>query len=320
MMTIRDTQDSMVKKRWGVFHHYLWNKKVHPNNPEFEDWSRTVDRFDTDRLARTLHEIGAGYYFITLIHGTEYMLVPNPTYERIAGVPPYTLCPRRDLVADLYDSLSRYGIDLYLYLNAYTPLFPNIPKEIALRFAPDKENHRMPNPRFPNMAHIPTDDYVERWAAVLRDSAMRYGDKIKGWWIDSCYDYVGYTFDKIKLYYDAIKAGNPAAICGFNNGVKNEIIKWYPEEEMTCGEFNDFEFVPKERFVDGVQTQMLIPLGYLKNGGKAGWCTKTAKRDHAYLADYLAKLTAVGCPLTIDVYVYPDGSFEPSQLEILRGL
>ena len=37
------------------------------------------------------------------------------------------------------------------------------------------------------------DEFIEKWASVLEEYAVRYGDKVKGWWIDGCYDYFGYT-------------------------------------------------------------------------------------------------------------------------------
>lgn len=317
---IRTAQDRLVLKRWGVFHHYLWNPKVHADEADMLDWSRTIDRFDVEKLAATLHEIGAGYYCITLIHGTEYMITPNPTYEKICGVAPNTLCPRRDLVSDLYDALSAYDIDLYLYCNAYTPLFREIPAEYSLGFAPERDWHCHADPSVDGMPYTPTLDFAENWASVIEDTAVRYGEKISGWWLDSCYNFVGYKFETLAPLYRAIKKGNPYALSAFNNGVKDGIEKWYPMEEMTCGERNTFDYVPKSRFIDGAQSHMLIPLGYLEDGNPAGWGTRTCKCDHVFLSEYLRKLEAVGCPLSIDVYVEPDGSFDPTQLEVLRGL
>jgi len=307
---IRASQDRLVNKRWGVFNHYLWNKREHPERTDLGSWSDTIDTFDTDRLAKTLHEIGAGYYFFTVIHATEYMATPNQTYERMCGVEPGVLCPKRDLVADLYNSLSKYDIDLYLYYNAYTPLFIYIPEELSLSFV---SKHVRNTKGGGIMLNTPLEDYAKNWASVIEDTAVRYGDKICGWWIDSCYRAVGWTFDNVAYLHRAIKKGNPTAISGFNNGVFEDIKKWYPEEELTCGEFNDFGFVPESRYIDGAQSHMLIPLG-------STWGEKGVQHDHAYFKEYLPKLEAVGCPITFDIYVGPDGSLDEEQLEVLRGL
>ncbi|MBE6541303.1 MAG: hypothetical protein E7672_02520 [Ruminococcaceae bacterium] len=312
---IRASQDRLVNKRWGVFNHYIWNNKAHPERTDLGSWSDTIETFDTERLAKTLHEIGAGYYFFTIILGTEYMATPNPTYEKICGVEPGVLCPKRDLVADLYNSLSKYNIDLYLYFNAYTPLFSYIPEKLSLSFVskhiPNTDGY---NPKCGGtMQNTPTEDYAQNWASVLEDTAVRYGDKVCGWWIDSCYSVVGWKFENMAYLHRAIKKGNPAALSAFNNGIFKDIKKWYPEEEFTCGEFNNFGFVPESRYIDGAQSHMLIPLG-------STWAEKGVQHDHAYFKEYLSKLEAVGCPLTFDIYVGPDGSLDEEQLEGLCGL
>ena len=50
--------------------------------------------------------------------------------------------------------------------------------------------------------------------AVLRDYAVCYGDKVSGWWVDGRYtnDSHNYTQPKLKMYHDAIRAGNPKTL------------------------------------------------------------------------------------------------------------
>ena len=52
------------------------------------EWNDMVDSVDTDRLARTLHEMGCGYYFITVMQGTRFMIAPNDAYSHITGIAP----------------------------------------------------------------------------------------------------------------------------------------------------------------------------------------------------------------------------------------
>jgi len=65
---------------------------------------------------------------------------------------------------------------------------------------------------------------------------------------------------------------------------------------------------------------MLIPLGLPPEGDNNwnSWCMPGVKHDAAYLADYMRRLRNVGCALTIDVVIYPDGVFDPVQIETLR--
>lgn len=312
---IRAAQDDFSSLRWGVFHHYLWNPRVFTGRPEAADWAKNIESFDTDRLARTLHDMGAGYYFITMVHGTEYMIAPNNTFRHISGSWADSVSPRRDLVEDLYTSLSRYGIRLCLYFNASTPLLTSVAAEMNTAFDRGTE---FPKPGV-NVTHLAVPESTRLWAEVLREYAVRYGDKVTAWWLDSCYTWYGHTPETMKLLYDAIKAGNPNALTAFNGGVMKDIVKWYADEEFTCGEFNEFDYVPDGRFTDGAQNHILAPLGYTQHY-RGGWGEKNSKITGEELRSYLKRLEAAGCPLTIDVHVRPDGTFDPVQEEILRAL
>lgn len=37
------------------------------------DWNARCELFNAERVAKDLHDIGAGYYFITLMQGRKYM-------------------------------------------------------------------------------------------------------------------------------------------------------------------------------------------------------------------------------------------------------
>ncbi len=312
--SIRDAQNRLLSKKWGVFHHYLWNPSVHAGEAEFSDWSRTVDGFDTDALAKTLHELGAGYYFITVVHGTEYMIAPNDRYEALCGVGVGTLCPRRDLILDLYESLAKYDIDLYLYFNCYAPVLDSFDFRYGKNFEPERHH-----PQYEGKSRYVSAEYVEKWASVLEVFTTRYGDKVKGWWFDSAYEWVGYNAELLAPYHRAVKKGNPYALAAFNNGVRDGVFKWYPGEEMTCGEMNEFSFVPAARFVDGAQAHLLIPLGYLPEG-PWGWAEKNSKVTGDALREYVRSVNESGGVVSVDVHVHPNGSLEPIQRDILASL
>ncbi len=301
-------QDRLYSRKWGVFTHYLYGT---PSLPETvsgdDDWNRRVDSVDVKKLAQTLHRVGAGYYFITLMQGRKYMLGPNATFDRIAGTKPGEACSRRDLVLELAHELKRYDIDLYLY---YTGDGPYMDDEVAQKFG-------FAEPR----GHV-TMDFVSRWAEVLKEYAVRYGELVRGWWIDGCYDELfGYTQELLEPYYDAVKAGNSDAILACNNGVKQELLKWFRREEFTCGEFEDFLYIPKSRFIDGAQAHILAPLGISKNGHSwCSWAETGCKRSAEHVIDYVKKVNEAGGVVTIDVKIHDDGTFEEDQLELLTRL
>ena len=321
-----NAQDRMMSRKWGVFTHFLYRSEkgftdYRAEGPEIlemaKEWNDQVDSFDTDRLARILSETGCGYYFITVMQGTRFLIAPNAAYDRIAGIRPGEGCSRRDLIADLAKSLARYDIDLYLYYTGDGPHFDRIagPRfglyedyEAGLRGKVDRA-------------------FVERWASVLEEYAVRYGGAVKGWWVDGCYASLGYGDELLSLYDRAIKKGNPDALAAYNSGVAKYLSpdgddtprKWYAGEGFTCGEDNDFTYVFQNRFTDGAQNHMLIPMGLYRDGSVfTGWRSRGVRRSPEEMADYVRKNNEAGAVITIDVYIDNHGNLDPEQTEALK--
>ena len=130
---------------------------------------------------------------------------------------------------------------------------------------------------------------------------------MRGWWIDGCYPYFGYTTELLDIYYDTLKAVDPEVGVAFNvHGVKPELIRNHPREEFTPGEFNSLGYVPESRFVDGAQAHLLMPIGPMW-----GTCGCTYTRE--YVADYVRRVNAAGGAVTFDAVILPDGTFDPDQ-------
>lgn len=337
-----DMKEYMRSKRWGIFNHYLpWPKPGTPRDVAAKEWNATVDSFDAEKLAKTLHEMGAGYYFITLMHGAEYMPVPNKAYEKITGMPENYVCSKRDLVLDLYDALKKYDIDLCLYYNGLSP-FNN-------SYAADcRENifgGTVEVTQIGTFLNVDAKEYIKKWSEPIRELSLRYGDKIKMWWMDSCYDYAGYTEELLKPYCDAFKAGNPDVLVGYNNG---ELIGWDEVcaetqeifdkmnvpiinrcgelklmkrcsfEDVTCGEHLGFTYIPDGAYTDGALTHLLIPAGNTINGNM--WGTPGAGYSREKIKEYVHKVNEIGGIVTIDIGVKPDGSFYDEHIKLLSGI
>ena len=307
--------DKLYNKKWGIFNHYIYRIFEKNNMP----WEEMINNIDVKKIAKQLHEIGAGYYFITLCQGTKHILTPNDTYNKILGAKPGEICSERDIVLELYDELSQYNIDLYLYFPSDGPHFDEeYGKKIGFYYnlddvwnmktgelRPDEENKVLVEKRL-------SDEYIKNWSSVLLEYATRYGDKISGWWLDGFYTFFGFNNDNMKPFYDAIKRGNPNAIVAFNGGVKKETVKWYKNEDFTAGEFNEFSFIPKSRFtVDGAQNHILAPLG-------SDWGAKDARVNSEYMKNYIKSVNDSGGVVTVDVGVFCDGSFSEEQMNALK--
>lgn len=305
---IRPAQDRLYRKKWGVFNHFLYVIQNDPSVPNSygkqTDWDTLVKEFDTETLAKNLHEMGAGYYVITVMQGTKYMIAPNATFDKIAGTKAGEACSTRDLIEDLYQSLSKYGIDLFLYFTGDGP-YKNVEEGKKFGFI---------EPRDVGV----TKPFVEKWSSVLEEYSVRYGEKIKGWWIDGCYkDWFKYTDELLEMYYKACKKGNPNALVSLNPGLREDLENGFTYEDFLCGEQIDFTLIPKQRFYGNAQAHILAPLG---NGEcKLGrWGTFGLIRDGEYLIDYIKKVNEAGGVLTIDIGVYRDGKFDEEQKETLK--
>lgn len=302
--------DRLQSKKWGVFHHYLINIQNNPAFPNNQgvgqtDWQTCTAALDVKCLAKTLHEIGAGYYFITVMQGRKYMIAENSCYRSIVGDAIADEClSRRDLIEELYQELSRYDIDLYLY---FTGDGPYKDEEIGAKFG------------FVEPRQNVTMDFVQKWAAVLREYSLHYGGKVKGWWLDGMYrQEFGYTQELLAPYYRAVKDGNPEGIVSFNDGIKPYFYRYYAEEEYTTGEQNDLSLVPTARFHDGAQTHVLLPIGAESRGIGSTWAGGGLQFTKEELAAYAEKVVAAGGVVTFDCKLNRDGSFDKEQVEALR--
>ena len=315
---MKNCAERLSEKKWGVFNHYLYSGVCDVNDSRnldknITDWDTAVKCFDVEKLAYNLHKMNAGYYFITLMQGTKHMIAPNATFDKIAGTKPGEACSTRDLPMELADALAKYDIDLCLY---YTGDGPHADRTIGARFGYNGDAGDGSNV---DLA------FCQNWAAVLEEYAVRYGDKVKAWWIDGCYrDTLGYKDEYLKLFYDAVKKGNPNGAVSFNGGVAQTLVKNYEFEDFTCGEFNDFLYIPPSKYVDGALGHILAPYGYEPNGEFwwiwAGWGATGIKHPPKYMSDYVRKLSSVGVPVTIDIRVNIDGSFDAEQQAALEWM
>lgn len=300
-------------RRYGLFAHYLMRLQ---NNPEKVNslgketsWNDCVNEFDVERFAEDAAATGAGYVIFTVMQQTEFMIAPNETFDRLTGFKPGEACSERDLIAELCDALHKRDIDLILYWTGDGPTVSERARS-GLKL------------------QIPvTDDHVRNWASVAREYSLRYGKKIKGWWIDGSYPFIGYNDTRMKIMADALRAGNPDAILAFNPGVTEPgpISVNYSGEDFTAGERTFFNEIPTQRLLNGKQWHLASFLGINSNSPQAGrhldgWGATGCSRNKIEMAQYVHRVNKVGGVVTIDVCLFRDGGIDRAQVETLRGL
>lgn len=342
--------DWLSKAGHGVFTHFLnglQNEFGRNSQGLNSSWDDCVVQFDVEAFAADAAATGAKYAFITLMQVEKFMIAPNARFDALTGYKPGEACATRDLVLDLHAALDKRGLKLGLYWTGDGPR--GDPKAAA----------GMGTDNTPPGRNI---EFVKRWSSVLQEYSERYGNKVFGWWLDGCYfsaGAFGYNDTTLKYYHDAIRAGNPQAVLGFNNAPQpviasgepwqhgGETSKW---EDMTAGEtnsFNDFGVLPTSRWVVGPtanglpapfqKTQELTTVQWHEltfmgsQWAAPGLCTCSGALApncsvagcQAYGSDnvkaYSQALKMVGAALTVDLQLLRNGSMNREQVATLRS-
>ena len=303
--------DWFYEKKWGAFIHLLNGVQNSPGRAANmgagnADWSDYIDSLDAEFIAAQIAEANAGYLFLTLMQRSRHMLAPNGTYDKITGYKPGEACAKRDFVEDMYQALNKRGIELMLYFTGDGPLDDPIAG---------------PAFGFVSQTQKVTAEFAQKWAGVLKEYSKRYGKKVKGWWVDGCYPFIGYDEPKLKFYADAIKAGNPDALVALNVGVEARVSAYSQSDDFTTGEQNEFADLPDSRFLGGSQWHTLSFLGVPPDGtAYNGWCQPKSKYTGGYMRDYVEKVHERGGVVTIDLCMYRDGHIDGDQMDVIRAL
>jgi alpha-L-fucosidase len=294
----------MKDAKWGVMTHYLadWIAQVYNEQMTVERWNELVDHFDVEGLADQIKSTGAGYHILTIHQPSSYFIAPNPTYDRLFG-PSKTA--RRDLVSDMSAALHKRGLKLIVYSTSGGPRDGRpIPPPPAGRDRRNKE--RMLN-----------------WEQVIRDWAVRWGDKIDGWWIDGCYTPNGtWRFPdppNFESFAAAMRAGNPNAVVAFNPGVVDRVISFTPFEDYTAGEIEDLSRTLIRRAVGGlVDGERIHKLSYL--GQTWGKGEPRYKDLNEMVIPWSRKIVEAGGAMTWDVPVLRSGLIPEPFMAQLRAI
>lgn len=233
--------------------------------------NKQVNDFDVEKLAKQLEFVGAGYYFITVGQASGHYCSPNIAYDKIAGVKP-SKCANRDLVADLYDALAPKGIKLMVYMPSEGPHPSPECEKIGWEWGYDGPKGNMYDSQgklFPRKAKR-LAEFQNNWEAVITEWSLRWGNKICGWWVDSCYfaDEMYNHSEKpnFESFKAALQAGNSQSIVAFNPGVLTPITTGSAIEDYTAGEIDTAlpvasKNIPMERWINGKQLHILSYLG-----------------------------------------------------------
>ena len=218
--------DWLYEARWGVMYH--WASRLHPGAwGKKEQWETFIKNFDCKALAEQLDEVGAGYLLLTAQHWG-HPVAPIKGDHIAAENRNF---PSRDIIPELADELAKRDIHLALY--------------------------------FGTGMSSPEEQRVKTIASI-RELSLRYGKKVRGWWLDNNNGKSEYEPIR-KRYADAARAGNPDALVAFSPPKGHQ--RNSPLEDYTAGNTHAAGTITCEgRFIQGLQWHTLTYLGHMWGG------------------------------------------------------
>ena len=288
----------------GVMLHFL--KTVYAPEGGSKEYNEVVDGFDVELFAENCHKAGANYVMFALGQNDGYYCSPNHSYDSIVGVAPGTFCSRRDLPADLFNSLHKWGIRMMFYLPGNPPIRNEL-VDTKFKYTYGKDS--------------PTSQFTQScWESVIREWSLRYGKNLSGWWFDGMYrgGIIETRSDmslphNISTHTIAAKAGNYHSIVTYNYGV-NTIQSNSPYDDFSAGEEGKIVQVPQNRWVvDGVQWFIFTYLG--EWWGKEGIRFKTPE-----LVEWSKKVFGNDGVICFDIHASKNGAIDPDQIRQVRAV
>ncbi|MBQ7176570.1 MAG: hypothetical protein IJS08_04070 [Victivallales bacterium] len=268
-------REAFKNAHYGFFFHFLNTGNTLAPPPaggqmpsSIQTWDEKVASFDVDRFATQLKELKADYAFITLGQNSGYYCSPNQYYDKLLG---RRQTSKRDLVLDFANALEKQGIDLYVYTTSMCPMGDTLAIKALQALPPWNSNKNYGN--YEKVKHLRVEDprlkfFMNAWNEIHREWSLRFGKKVKGWWVDGCYfPKEMYDFPDEPngaSFMAAMRAGNPDAVITFNPGAAPPPRRNYPgdDEDYTAGEINNPQFnVLKGPYIDGLRYHILTYVG-----------------------------------------------------------
>ncbi|MBR4072611.1 MAG: hypothetical protein IKK24_01600 [Clostridia bacterium] len=301
----------LYDKVWGVtlgLFHYA--EKIVEDGIDLD---KGLAEFDYELYAKQLDELGAGYCIVTVNQVSKYLTLPNETYEKYSGYKRGEASTNIDCIERLLNAFEPYGIELILCFSCDGPTKDKQAREGfgAITYGLPAEQSQM------------SLEFTKKWCEVIRESSLRYGKRIKGWWFDGTFYNNGYNEERVALVADAARAGNPDAIVACNiyglmpppHEREEYMREGAPTDNFTFGEMWNYSAIP-EAPMHGhcrwhIWSWFSSPIKPLDENGNEITYTKE------YLRDYVTKVHKAGGVVTLPCDADRYGRLSQSNYELL---
>ncbi|GHU66438.1 hypothetical protein FACS1894184_04410 [Clostridia bacterium] len=211
--------EPVASSGYGLFIH--WTERTKPRYGKELSYHDAVDQFDVEAFADQCRRMGAKYVIFTAEHVSMFFPAPIASWLKYH---PGDYTTKRDLIAELIDALGKRDIQLWMYL--HIPMMANYPPVY-------KDEFNFTNEELRSVAD--QDEMCNRVCEMLTEIGARYGEGIKGYWLDGWHlAILKYGIDPTERVYAATKVGNPNRCTSFAFGVRCPTFT--PWQDYACGE------------------------------------------------------------------------------------
>jgi len=294
---------------FGISTH--WTAQSQPVGED--DWlpfEEAVNSFDARRYVQQASEAGAQYIIFTSCHALQMLPAPCGAIDRVA--PGRTT--KRDLIGDLADACHARQMHFIAYYNHSCNHGDDPAWEYAVGYhAPDKSR------------------LTRNLLAIVRELGERYGNRLDGWWFDSCFsldprgvydsvttDLHGFQFPW-EEFVSAARAGHDQRLVSLSSGMLTHFL-YSAHQDYEGGEANDLVAVPSSRFThDQLQGHRWVCLDnpdWLHGRVKTPLAMPRFKTES--VVDYIRSCNASSVPVTLNVDIDRTGKLSPESLAMLR--
>ena len=301
----------MVEGKYGLFVHWSpLSYAFHGEEPRSKWHQKAVEMFDVDVFADAVERTGASWLTFTVTHGGFYW--PGPSDAIDAVLPGRTT--KRDLMGEIIEELDQRGIRtlFYFHTNCASSDDPEWAQAVG------------------GLDEV-TTKFGDNIEAILRESSLHYGKKLKG------YAYIDATVQKDypldppwERWAMAIRAGNPDALVGFSSQ-RAASVSPFSDLTVTDGGASlsdpDLSLIGPGKQYGDVQPAIWFKMdGWITNGPMNGGFGKKGPRySSEQYVDYFKKMDQANIPVTINLISTADvvaghPIFNPECMEIMEAV
>jgi len=278
-----------------------------------DDWlpfDEAVAQFSPSRYVDQIAGAGAQYVIFTSTHALQMLPAPCAAIDRIAA----QRTTPRDLIEELADACRARGLHFILYYNHSCNHGDDPPWEHAVGYhAADKSR------------------LTSNLLSIVRELSARYGDRLAGWWFDSCSaldprgpgqaattDMHGFQFPWDE-WTEAAKTGYRARLVALSPGMLTHFL-FTTHQDYEAGEANELVAVPSTQFtLEHLQAHRWACLDnpeWVHDRVMTPLAPPRYRREE--VLDYVRSCNRSKVPVTFNVDIDRTGKLSPESLALLR--